>query len=113
MIAVCGGVGLRILRAIALAIQPELFIPDQLSKGLKIFHGLLGAKIWKEFGTACFIRAICCEGAGSILTSLLLFARRPPGMLLVKLRCSHGASQSTGQSHPALVEEYNVKSIQD
>ena len=90
MVAVRGGIGLRVLRAVALAIQPEFFIADDLAESFQVFHGLLRAKIGQKVRVAQFIDTISRKGAGGFFERLFLFARDASGILLVIFGCREG-----------------------
>ena len=61
MIGVRGGVGLRVLRAVALAVQPDFFIAHRLAEKFEVFHSLVGAEIRKGLGVAHFRDALVSE----------------------------------------------------
>ncbi|HEY6074628.1 MAG TPA: hypothetical protein VIV15_14905, partial [Anaerolineales bacterium] len=56
------GIRLRILGAVTLPIQPELFISDDLTEDFQVFHGLLRAKVWQKIRVGQLIDAIRSKG---------------------------------------------------
>ena len=72
LVGMSGGICLGILGAIALAIEPELFIADHLAENFQIFYSLSGGEIRQELGAAQFIGTVRYEGAGSPFEGLFL-----------------------------------------
>src|SRR5512138_1846184 len=108
MIAMRRGVGLRVLRPVTFAVEPELFVAYDLTEGFQIFDRLFRAKIGQKIGVTQLIDTILRKSTGNFFESPFLFVSNASEILLVVFGCRRGTGESTRETHAALVEEHNV-----
>jgi hypothetical protein len=113
MPAMRGGVGLSVLCAIALAVQPELVVLHQQPKVVQILDRLCRAEILENLEHAHLGHTRIGEGARGVLQCGFLRGSHRAAVGLIKSRGRLGAGQAAGGRYAALIEEDNVEALAD
>jgi len=129
MIGVSGGVGLRELRAVTFAVEPQFVVAYELPEGFEVFDSLAGAEVievvgWLGGSHSAFATgrcrevvelfgAVAGEGLGGVEEGGFAFEGEGAGVGVVKLGDGPGALKAARQAHAALIEEDEVEVFGD